>query len=79
VSLVYTVVSLLKHILSSTMSVIQVEYRGRVAIVTINNPKKLGALDQNGYYDLAQALREIATHDEVYITLVIGTGRFFSA
>jgi peroxisomal 3,2-trans-enoyl-CoA isomerase len=61
------------------MSVIQVEYRGRVAIVTINNPKKLGALDQNGYYDLAQALREIATHDEVYITLVIGTGRFFSA
>lgn len=78
-NLVYTVVSLLKHILSSTMSVIQVEYRGRVAIVTINNPKKLGALDQNGYYDLAQALREIATHDEVYITLVIGTGRFFSA
>ncbi|KAL1843692.1 hypothetical protein VTJ49DRAFT_392 [Mycothermus thermophilus] len=60
-------------------SPIKIEYRGRVAVVTIDNPKKLGALDSAGYYDLAQALREIATHDEVYITLLIGTGRFFSA
>lgn len=60
-------------------SPIKLEYRGRLAIITIDNPKKLNALDQSGYYEIAQALREIATHDEVYITLLIGKGRFFSA
>ncbi|KAL2181350.1 ClpP/crotonase-like domain-containing protein [Thermothelomyces heterothallicus CBS 202.75] len=60
-------------------SPIKLEYRGRLAIITIDNPKKLNALDQTGYYELAQALREIATHDEVYITLIIGKGRYFSA
>ncbi|KAK4249894.1 ClpP/crotonase-like domain-containing protein [Corynascus novoguineensis] len=60
-------------------SPIKLEYRDRLAIITIDNPKKLNALDQSGYYEIAQALREIATHDEVYITLLIGKGRFFSA
>ncbi|KAL2164173.1 hypothetical protein VTH06DRAFT_3387 [Thermothelomyces fergusii] len=60
-------------------SPIKLEYRGRLAIITIDRPKKLNALDQAGYYELAQALREIATHDEVYITLLIGKGRYFSA
>ncbi|KAH6850034.1 ClpP/crotonase-like domain-containing protein [Chaetomium sp. MPI-CAGE-AT-0009] len=60
-------------------SPIQVEYQGRLAIISINNDKKLNALTQAGYYDLAQAMREIATHDEVFITLIIGKGRYFSA
>jgi peroxisomal 3,2-trans-enoyl-CoA isomerase len=63
----------------ASASPIQVEYQGRVAIISINNEKKLNALSQSGYYDLAQAMREVATHDEVFITLLIGTGRFFSA
>jgi peroxisomal 3,2-trans-enoyl-CoA isomerase len=50
-----------------------------VAIITIDNDTKLNALNQSGYYDLAQALREVATHDEVFITLLIGKGRYFSA
>lgn len=60
-------------------SVIKVEYQGRLAIITIDNEAKLNALDQTGYYALAQALREIDTHDEVFITLLIGKGRYFSA
>ena len=60
-------------------SPIRVEYQGRLAIITIDNPKKLNALNQSGYYALAQALQEIATHDEVFITLIIGKGRYFSA
>ena len=60
-------------------SVINLEYRGRLAIITIDNDKKLNALDQASYYDLAQKLREVATHDEVFITLLIGKGRYFSA
>jgi peroxisomal 3,2-trans-enoyl-CoA isomerase len=60
-------------------NVISVEYRGRVAIVTIDNAKKLNSLSQQQYYTLAQLMREIATHDEVYITVLIGKGRYFSA
>ncbi len=60
-------------------SVIKIDYQGRLAIITIDNATKLNALDQTGYYALAQALREVATHDEVFITLLIGKGRYFSA
>jgi len=60
-------------------NVISTEYTGRVAIITIDNDKKLNALNQAQYYALSKALREVATHDEVYITLLIGKGRYFSA
>lgn len=58
---------------------VRVEYRGRIAIITIDNPRKLGALTLDGYYALAHYLREIAAHDEVVITILTGTGSFFSA
>lgn len=58
---------------------IQVTYEGRLAVVTIANEKKLNALNQQQYYALSEALREIATHDEVFITLLIGKGKYFSA
>lgn len=60
-------------------SVIKLEYKGRIATITIDNEKKLNALSQPQYYDLAQKLREVATHDEVYITVLLAKGRFFSA
>lgn len=60
-------------------SVISVEYKGRVAVITIDNDKKLNALGQMQYYDLAQKMREVATHDEVFITVLLAKGRYFSA
>ncbi|KAF9877372.1 enoyl-CoA hydratase/isomerase [Colletotrichum karsti] len=60
-------------------SVISLEYRGRVALLTIDNDRKLNAMSQPQYYDLAQKLREIATHDEVFITVLTAKGRYFSA
>lgn len=60
-------------------SVITLEYKGRVAVITIDNQKKLNALSQFQYYDIAQKLREIETHDEVYVTVLLARGRFFSA
>ncbi|KAM0284967.1 hypothetical protein ACHAQH_001656 [Verticillium albo-atrum] len=60
-------------------NVISLEYRGRVALLTIDNDAKLNALNQENYYDLSQKLREIATHNEVFITVLIGKGRYFSA
>ncbi|KAM7202136.1 ClpP/crotonase-like domain containing protein [Naviculisporaceae sp. PSN 640] len=59
--------------------VIQVEYKGRLAIITINNEKKLNALNAAQYHELAEAMNEVAKHDEVYITLLTGKGRYFSA
>lgn len=59
--------------------VIRVSYEGRVAVLTIDNAKKLNALSLGQYYDLAVKLNEIAKRDDVYVTLLTGNGRFFSA
>lgn len=65
--------------MASPDQTVRVEYKGRIAIITIDNPKKLGALAGDGYYLLAKYMREVATHDEVVITVLTGTGGFFSA
>jgi len=56
--------------------VVTCEYTGKIAIITIDNEKKLNALDQDGYYQVACYMREIATHDEVFITVLTGKGNF---
>lgn len=58
---------------------ILVEYKGKVAVITLNVPKKLNALNGDLYYQLARAMHEVAAHDEVFITVLTGKGRFFSA
>ncbi|KAJ5825805.1 hypothetical protein N7474_002943 [Penicillium riverlandense] len=63
----------------SNDQLITVSYRDRVAIVTLNRPDKLNALNQDLYYLLGERLREIDQRDDIYITVLTGTGRFFSA
>jgi Delta3-Delta2-enoyl-CoA isomerase len=58
---------------------IAVTYQGRIAIVTLNQPDKLNALSIDLYQLLADRLREVEQRDDVYITVLTGTGRFFSA
>ncbi|KAI5863039.1 ClpP/crotonase [Durotheca rogersii] len=60
-------------------SVIKVEYAGRIATITIDNQKKLNALSLKDYYDLSQAMREVARREDIYITVLTGKGRYFSA
>lgn len=60
-------------------SVVTLEYKGRVAVLTIRNEAKLNALNGAQYYEIAQKLREIATHDEVFVTVLLAKGRYFSA
>lgn len=58
---------------------VTLEFKGKLAIITIDNEAKLNALDGDGYYQLASHMREAAKHDEVFITLLTGKGRYFSA
>lgn len=58
---------------------VKFETRGKVAIVTLNIPKKLNAMTQDHYFRVSQLLREIARMDDIYITVLTGKGKFFSA
>ena len=59
--------------------IITLSYSGKVATITLDNPKKLNALNADLYYYIATLLREIAQREDIYVTLFTGTGRFFSA
>ncbi|CAG8018558.1 unnamed protein product [Penicillium salamii] len=63
----------------SNEQLVTVTYQDRVAIVTLNRPDKLNALNQDLYYLLAERLREIEQRNDIFITVLTGTGRFFSA
>lgn len=53
--------------------------QGRVAIITLNNPKKLNAMNQPNYYRLSCLLQDVAAMDAITVTILTGTGRYFSA
>jgi peroxisomal 3,2-trans-enoyl-CoA isomerase len=61
------------------MSEILVEKRGHTAIVTLNQVSKLNALSQHLYYKLGAIMNDIAKQDDIYITVLTGKGRYFSA
>lgn len=58
---------------------VSLTYKGSIAIITLNRVKKLNALTQQHYYRISCLLREIAQRDDIAITVMTGTGRFFSA
>ncbi|KIV98953.1 uncharacterized protein PV09_09288 [Verruconis gallopava] len=53
--------------------------KGNVAIITINKPRKLNAMTSADYFKIACLLHEVASMDDITITILIGKGRFFSA
>jgi peroxisomal 3,2-trans-enoyl-CoA isomerase len=63
----------------SNEHLITVTYQDRVAIVTLNRPDKLNALNADLYYLLGERLREVDSREDIFITVLTGTGRFFSA
>ncbi|KAL2828221.1 ClpP/crotonase-like domain-containing protein [Aspergillus cavernicola] len=58
---------------------ITLTYQDRIAIITLNIPKKLNALGADHYYLLGERLRDVDKRDDITITVITGTGRFFSA
>ncbi|KAL1863741.1 dodecenoyl-CoA isomerase [Paecilomyces lecythidis] len=65
--------------MASNEEVISLKYQDRVAIISLNNASKLNALTQDNYYLLGERLREVAARDDIFVTVLTGTGRFFSA
>ncbi|RYP93425.1 hypothetical protein DL770_000468 [Monosporascus sp. CRB-9-2] len=59
--------------------VIKVTYAGRIATITIDNGRKLNALNMEQYYALSKTMREVAARDDIYITVLTGKGPYFSA
>jgi Delta3-Delta2-enoyl-CoA isomerase len=58
---------------------VSLAYKDRIAVITLNKPQKLNALNKDEVYSLAAFLREVDTRPEIIATVLIGTGRFFSA
>ncbi|KAF2734879.1 peroxisomal d3,d2-enoyl-CoA isomeras-like protein [Polyplosphaeria fusca] len=60
-------------------SAVTLEYRGKLAIITLNNAKKLNSMNQDQYFHLATLMHEVAARPDIYITILTGKGRYFSA
>lgn len=58
---------------------VTLEVRGPIAIITLNRPKRLNALTRDHYFRLASLMQEVADMADVVVTVLTGTGRFFSA
>ena len=58
---------------------VTLETRGHIAIITLNLPKKLNALNGDHYFRLAKLMKEVAVMDNIFITVLTGKGRYFSA
>ena len=58
---------------------VTLEKRGKVAIITLNRADKLNAMNQDLYFRLAALLNEVANMSDIYITVLTGKGRYFSA
>ncbi|XP_059615971.1 enoyl-CoA delta isomerase 2-like [Phlebotomus argentipes] len=61
------------------MSVIKVENRERLRIITIDNVKKRNALNREGYLALTKALRDADEDESVSVVALTGAGNFYSS
>lgn len=58
---------------------ITIDFQPPLAIITLNQPKKLNALTSQLYYELGGFLRQAAARDDITVTVLTGSGRSFSA
>ena len=58
---------------------IRFEKQDNIAIITINRPEALNALNSQVLNDLDAAIDEVAANDDVYVVVLTGAGRSFVA
>ena len=61
------------------MSFVKLEKQDHIAIVTINRPEALNALNTQVITDLSAVLDDIQKDDDVYVVVITGEGRSFVA
>ena len=61
------------------MGFIQLERMGHVAILTVNRPEVLNALNMQVLKDLEEAVDRVAADEEIYVVVLTGAGRAFVA
>lgn len=61
------------------MSFVNFEQQGAVAILTINRPEALNALNSQVLSDLDEAIAKVEAADDVHAVIITGAGRSFVA
>jgi len=65
--------------MASPEEMVTLTKKGPIAIITLNQPKKLNAMNMEAYYRLSCLMQDVAKMEDITITVLTGTGRFFSA
>lgn len=58
---------------------LKVDKKDRIATVTLNRPQALNAIDATMHHELEDIWVDLMADDEVYVAILTGTGRCFSA
>ena len=61
------------------MSTVLLEKKGHIALLTLNRPEVLNALDDQMRIDLIAVLDEVERDDDIYVAVLTGAGRAFLA
>ena len=61
------------------MAFVEVTKKDHIAVVTMNRPEALNALNKAVFTDLEVALDDVEKDDEVYVVIITGAGRAFIA
>src|SRR3989344_6548224 len=59
------------------MKKIKVLKKGRIAIITINNPSKLNAMDSNLMAGLAKTVSDLDKNENISVIILTGVGKSF--
>jgi enoyl-CoA hydratase/carnithine racemase len=62
-----------------TYKAINFELEDHIAIITLNRPHKLNAINAEMRQDFAQLMNEFQTNDQIKVIIITGAGRAFSA
>lgn len=61
------------------MAFVEVTKKDHIAVITMNRPEALNALNKAVFTDLEVALDDVEKDDEVYVVVITGAGRAFIA
>ena len=65
--------------MASSKSAVSYTTKGKFAILTLSQPAKLNALTLREFEDVATLLHVIDARADIVVTVLTGTGKFFSA